>query len=166
MVGSVWEVYPPSPQGCDGGQVESEAIMRIEKVSLTPRDATDIVIGAIEGGIGYWGECREYRWKRWYIDADAEFGTENYEKLRDIPRDEVLVLVREDADEVDPERSPNSWYALTIEELERGVGLALAQYPHLFTAMGGRDGDVEFDLDATGCDVIVQMTVFGKVIYG
>lgn len=138
--------------------------MRIKSIELTPRDAVDIVIGAIEGGTGYWAECRGYRWRNWYKDG-GESGL-SPDMLRDIPRDEVLVEVREDAELADPERSPNSWFPITIEELERGVSLALARYPHLFSTLSGSGDDVELDLDAIGCDVITQLTVFGRVVYG
>jgi len=108
--------------------------MKIKALELTAKDATDIVIGAIEG--------------------------------RDIPRFEVLVRIKEDADQVDPERSPNDWFEITTANLEVGTALALERYPHLFNGFSGENGDVEMDLDATGCDVIFQMTVFGTVVYG
>ena len=140
--------------------------MKIKALELTAKDATDIVIGAIEGGTGYWAECKDYRWKNWYVDPTAKYGEANYEKLRDIPRFEVLVRIKEDADQVDPERSPNDWFEITIANLEVGTALALERYPHLFNGFSGENGDVEMDLDATGCDVIFQMTVFGTVVYG
>jgi len=166
MVGSVWEVYPSGSSSRYGGQVDKGEVMKIKALELTPKDATDIVIGAIEGGTGYWAECKDYRWKNWYIAPDAKYGEENYNKLRDIPRFEVLVRIKEDKDQVDPQREPNDWFEITIANLEVGTALALERYPHLFNGIGGSEGDVEFDLDATGCDVIFQMTVFGEVVYG
>lgn len=49
MVGSVWEVYPPSPQGCDGGQVEWEEVMskvRIEVMGFTYMDVMGVMADA------------------------------------------------------------------------------------------------------------------------
>lgn len=140
--------------------------MRIKEIELTARDAVDIVIGAIEGGTGYWAECKDYRWRDWYVDPDAGYGSEDHDVLREISRFEVLVRIKEDADQVDPQREPNDWFEITIANLETGVAQALGRFPHLFNAMGGVGADVEFDLDATACDVIFQMTVFGEVVYG
>ena len=49
MVGSVWEVYPPSPQGCDGGQVEREEVMskvRIEVMGFTYMEVMGVMADA------------------------------------------------------------------------------------------------------------------------
>lgn len=139
--------------------------MKIKSIELTAKDATDIVIGAIEGGTGYWAECKDYRWTEWYEPNTGIGGGVHTDLLKVIPRDQVLVRIREDEDQTEPERNPNDWFEITIENLERGVALALERYPHLFNAMGGSDGDVEMDLDATGCDIIFQLTMFGVLTY-
>jgi hypothetical protein len=137
--------------------------MKIKALELTPKDATDIVIGAIEGGTGYWAECKNYKWTNWYLDNGESLDPK---MLRDIPRFEVLVRIKEDEEQVAPERNPNDWFEITIANLEVGTALALERFPHLFNGFSGENGDVEMDLDATGCDVIFQMTIFGTVVYG
>lgn len=133
---------------------------KITELQLDAKDATSIVISAIEGGTNYWAECKGYKWKSWYVDADAPYGHENYEKLRDIPRDEVLVSIREDADQVEPEAG-RAWFGITIENLEKALCTALMTHTHLFSF---RDGEI--DTDATGADVVFQLAMFGEVVYG
>jgi len=135
--------------------------VKILQVQLEPKDLIDIVYCAIEGGINYWGECKEYKWSTWYVDNDAPFGTENYGKLKDLPDDFVYVYVREDDRQLDPTRDPNTWVPIRKADLERGFALAFAKHPHLYHA---RDGEV--DMDATGGEVIIQYAVFGELVYG
>ena len=142
--------------------------MKITGLRLTNEDAADIVHGAIEGGTGYWAECRNYNWKDWY-EKDEKRSTETYtaEKIKDLPDDYVFVEIREDAEQVEPERFSASWIPLTRENLEKGVIALFENMPHLIHGVSNRgEGDVECDFDATSCDVIVQYAIFGDVIYG
>lgn len=138
--------------------------MKVTNVVLEAADATNIVTTALEGGINYWGECKDYRWKGWYVDADAEYGDPNYDKLRHIPQDEVLAYVREDLDasgEDEPVVDGNPWFGLTIANLEHAVIKVLnSEYAPLIKIR-----DNEIDVDATGAEVIVQFAVFGEVIF-
>jgi len=134
---------------------------KITGIQLDAKDATSIVISAIEGGTNYWAECKGYKWKSWYVDADAKYGEENYDKLRDIPRDEVLVYIREDADKVEVEGG-RKWFAITIENLEQAMCLSLSEgYGSMFEF---RDGEI--DTDAWGADNLFQLAKFGKLVYG
>jgi hypothetical protein len=137
--------------------------MKITQVVLEPNDAVNIVVGAIEGGTGYWAECSDYKWKRWYVDADAKHGEENYDKLRDIPRDEVLVRIKEDEDNGEPTRDNNDWFEITIENLEKAVCAVLnSKYAHTISFMGYGE---EIDVDATGADIIFQYAMFGELVF-
>jgi hypothetical protein len=138
--------------------------MKVTNVVLEAADATNIVTTALEGGINYWGECKDYRWKGWYVDADAKYGDPNYDKLRHIPKDEVLAYVREDLDASggdEPVYRGNPWFALTTANLEEAVIKVLnSEYAPLVKIR-----DNEIDVDATGAEVIVQFAVFGEVIF-
>jgi len=132
--------------------------MKINSITLTNEDAADIVHTAIEGGTNYWAECQNYNWQEWY-DAD--------DKVKDLPDDYVFVEIREDDTLVDPERFSQQWMPITKHNLEKGVIMLIENMPHLIFGVSHRgDGDVEFDFDATSCDVIFQYAVFGEVIYG
>ena len=64
---------------------------------LTNAECGDLAVTAAEGGINYWGECKNYKWSEWYVDVDAKYGDENYNKLKeDLPEDFVYVYVREE----------------------------------------------------------------------
>jgi hypothetical protein len=129
--------------------------MRILAVELEPKDVVDIVHNAIEGGINYWGECKGYKWSEWYVgDSLSELRT-------DLPDDYVYVYVREDEDQGDPTRDPNTWVPIRKEDVARGLALALAKHPHLYTAR-----DNELDTDATGAEVVIQYAIFGELVYG
>lgn len=142
--------------------------MKITGLVLTNEDAADIVHGAIEGGTGYWAECRNYNWQDWY-EKDEERSTERYtrEKIKDLPYDYVFVEIMEDEDAIGEDVPDKKWFQLTRGVLERGVIGLIENYPHLIHGVSNRgNGDIECDFDATSCDVIVQLAVFGKVVYG
>jgi hypothetical protein len=137
--------------------------MKITSVVLEPQDAVDIVIGAIEGGTGYWAECTDYKWKRWYVNPDAKFDDPDHDKLRDIPRDEVLVRIKEDEDNGEPTRENNDWFEITTENLERAVCAVLnSKYAHTISFADYGEG---IDVDATGADIIFQYAMFGELVF-
>ena len=136
--------------------------MRIVQVELDPKDIADIVHTAIEGGINYWGECRNYKWQTWY-ETNLENPTEKWtgDKLKDLPADFVYVEVREDDRIDEPTRKPNTWVKIRKADIERGFALAFAKHPHMYQA---RDGEV--DMDAYGAETIIQYAIFGELVYG
>lgn len=134
---------------------------KITAVELDVKDATSLVITAIEGGINYWGECKGYKWTNWYTDGGKSLDDKF---LRDIPRDEVLVWIREDEDNAEfeePQNEGNPWLGITIENLEKALCVALNKYDHLYHFRGN-----EIDTDATGAEVVFQIALFGDVVFG
>ena len=134
---------------------------KVTAVELDVKDATSLVISAIEGGINYWGECKGYKWTKWYTDGGESMDDKF---LRDIPRDEVLVWIREDEDNAEfeePQNEGNPWLGITIENLEKALCVALTKYGHLFSFRGQ-----EIDTDATGAEVVFQIALFGEVVFG
>lgn len=143
--------------------------MKINSITLTNEDAADIVHCAVEGGTNYWAEVKDYKWKDWY-EVDPLKSSERYvgERIKvDLPDDYVFVWIREDAEQVEPERFSNLWIPLDRKTLEKGVIALIENVPHLIHGVSNRgEGDIEFDFDGTSCDVIVQYAIFGEVIYG
>ncbi len=143
--------------------------MKINSITLTNEDAADIVHCAVEGGTNYWAEVKGYNWKDWYEKNPIQ-KSEHYvsERIKlDLPEDYVFVWIREDDEQVEPEREKNLWFPLDRKALEKGVIYLIENLPHLIHGVSNRgDGDVEMDFDATSCDVIVQYAVFGEVVYG
>jgi len=143
--------------------------MKINSITLTNEDAADIVHCAVEGGTNYWAEVKGYNWKDWYEKNPIQ-KSEHYvsERIKpDLPEDYVFVWIREDDEQVEPEREKNLWFPLDKRALERGVIYLIENLPHLIHGVSNRgNGDVEMDFDGTSCDVIVQYALFGEVVYG
>lgn len=112
---------------------------------LTEEDITDIVVTAIEGGIGYWA-CLD--------NTGYEFESE--------PEDEAVsetvarILLQNGKVTFFDEEDECARYELTLEKLLNGI----EKYAN---ENGGIDMD---DLDADMADAIVQYAIFCEVIYG
>ncbi len=115
----------------------------------------DLFTTALEGGINYWSDCTEYRWSDDNGDEDLlgfravieEYhdGTERFIDRAVIRRGVILAA------------KPDVYNALP------GVyNLKDTAYAYRY---GGERLD-NLDYDATTADAIVQLGLFGKVIYG
>lgn len=113
----------------------------------TPREQflEDVLVTAVEGGIGYWAEVAEYR----YRDCHA------------------VIAEREDATGEGPRR-----FTLSAAKLEEG--LARVASPE-FKINARQRGEILSDsatngeaclIDADSADCIVQAAVFGELVYG
>jgi hypothetical protein len=122
------------------------------KVRLTEQDRSDILVTAIEGGIGYW--------------AGAER----------IDRDEDLNILRADLYDRYTEDEEGEPHTTTCSLTTKDTALDRAMERILDESLCGdwivqyvRDA-VEHDdlgfIDATAADVIVQVAMFGEVIFG
>lgn len=125
----------------------------------------DIITTAIEGGTNYWAAVEDYRW---YF-PDLEGGT--------APRgpnntaNAYAVIVPDDP------RYEDDWYqaigatsfTLTLDEIERALGLVRNSDINndlAATIMFADKTNGDIEIDAEGADVVVQLALFGKVIYG
>ena len=107
----------------------------------------DVIVCAVEGGIGYWSQVRDYRWEKdddWNItEASATV----------VPFDDPKV------------------YKLTWETVEDGIRKVLAGTVKVHSsyvgsiAVAAAEGDAG-EIDAELADIIVQAGLFGEVIYG
>lgn len=126
----------------------------------------DIFVCALEGGIGYWSQCSNYRWAKPDGSEDLDgFGAD--------------IIDIEDDDKA---------YRIDINVISRGVNkIAKAQAPYWQPNGPERTqcADVEYltgycartvraasfendasEIDADLADQIVQVGLFGKVVYG
>ena len=110
------------------------------RVSL--QDVDDIMCSAIEGGISYW--CSEAEVVGKYLGAYAH---------EQISRGGTLLL--HDAEE-------NKKYVLTMEKFLSGLKLFLANRPDLVNEHGRLDTG---DIDAVCADCIVQLALFGELVF-
>lgn len=122
--------------------------MKILDLELSDKEVVNIYTTAMEGGIGYWAVCDEYKWMYLYEDWNNDI-------VKELDPDQVLVVLS-DTEENDFEN-----VELTPAKIRAGAKLLIEQYPHLYQII-----DDEFHVDANGADAIVQLGLFGEIVYG
>lgn len=124
---------------------------------MNPRDQLmlDLFTTALEGGIGYWSKCSEYKWR----DAEA----------RDDPS-WYWATIHEMGDDEEPFED---WPVHRIDHgvMEKGYAQACAGWRDKISWSTDKppiviDDDTDWDYDAGDADVIVQLGLFGDVRYG
>lgn len=142
-------------------------------IKITKEDVVDILSSAI-GGIGYWGEIvpndRQYEETRDWLHKNAEPDYDDEE----ICYEEVLAQILFDGKSVtvrDVEDDKESW--LSLSNLARGIQIAFREgyYSSYNWLVPDGDGFGEWHLetsqiDSEVSDVIIQLAVFGQVVYG
>ena len=142
-------------------------------IKITKEDVVDILSSAI-GGIGYWGEIvpndRQYeeakRWLRENAEPDYDDGEICYEEIvAQILFNGKSVTVR------DIEDGKESW--LFLSSLANGIKIAFREgyYSNYnwIVPDGDRFGEWHLEtsqIDSEVSDVIIQLAVWGEVVYG
>ena len=115
-------------------------------INVTSQDIDDIVCSALEDGICYWASSA-----RVVGDYLGEYASEQ------ISRGGSLII--SDAEE-------DAEYLLTRDNLLKGIRLAIeGRYYADYDWCDGKTLDT-CQIDASVADVIVQLALFGEVIYG
>lgn len=115
----------------------------------------DIIVGAVEGGTGYWALVSEYK--------------------HDTPENTRATLHEEDADGGLTGRGDNhyssfplmltpSQVALALERIRQG-GIEINEALRL-NIMAAEDENNAGRIDAEDADVIAQIALFGEIVYG
>lgn len=113
------------------------------KVTLTTQDVDDIMSAALDGGICYW--CREAEVIGEYL---GEYASEQ------IARGGALMLHDAESEEAWP---------LTMENFAQGFKRYLEEGCHVAV----EDNRIDTcDLDANDADCIIQLAIFGEVVFG
>ena len=123
--------------------------MKILDIELSDLEVVNIYTTALEGGIGYWAVCDEYRWQYLYEDWENDI-------VKELDPDQVLVVLS-DTEETDFQNEH-----LTPAKIRAGVKLLIEKYPHKYQIIN----DNQFHVDADGADLVVQLGLFGEVVYG
>jgi hypothetical protein len=115
---------------------------------LTDDDIEDIVITALEGGIGYWA-CLDNSdvEEEWWCKQPADMPTAEY-AYKILCDGGTLHFLEEEGDD--------EWY-MDMADLFKGIGLAIQNQDW--------DGDMDM-LDAMVADTIFQYAMLGSVVYG
>jgi hypothetical protein len=106
----------------------------------------DIIVGAVEGGTGYWAQVSGYHW------SDDE-PAETRATLHDM--------------------EDSATFALTIEDIARGLAMIVDERGEFrlndqlrsSIVLADRENDGGY-IDADCADVIAQAACFGEVVYG
>ena len=130
----------------------------------------DIAITAAEGGISYWALTRKYQWRESFGDARARCGPEETSSNVEAQRQDLPfpLLVIQDAEASDDTEA----ILVTPEHIRKGLQLALTpgiMNPESNTVKSAFRGLMEMDaghVDSDAADCIVQLGVFGQVVYG
>ena len=113
------------------------------EVNLTQQDVDDIMVAALEGGINYW--CREAEVVGEYL---GEYASDQ------ISRGGSLIL--------HDSESSDKW-ELTLEKFLNGVKLYFEDGCHVQVEDNRIDAG---DIDAGDADCIIQLAIFGEVVFG
>jgi len=103
----------------------------------------DVMTTAVEGGIGYWSRVRGYKW--------------------DCPPAEATVEVQSIDD--------RKWAVVTIGTIAKGIGKVFRDEVKINPELRKRiiRASVQNDageLDASDADAVLQVGIFGEVVYG
>jgi hypothetical protein len=123
--------------------------MKILDIELSDLEVVNIYTTALEGGIGYWAVCDEYKWQYLYEDWEKDI-------VKPLEPDQALVVLS------DKEGTDFENVVLTPAKIKDGAKLLIERFPHLYQIL---DSD-EFHVDADGADAIVQLGIFGEIVYG
>lgn len=115
-------------------------------INISKEDIDDIMCTALEGGITYW--CRKAKVIGEYL---GEFASEQ------ISRGGSLVLYPYD---------DNKAYVLTMQSLLNGMEKAMKEGILIDYGWWSLDGIDTCNIDADVADAIIQLALFGEIIYG
>jgi hypothetical protein len=121
----------------------------------------DVMTTAIESGIGYWAEVKDYAWGS--NEGPCQTGW-------DLPRKERGTYSRAKI-RVNDDYEVGPWRALSIHTIERGIKrLATGKYglgqQWLDWIVGGSASNEAGNIDAPCADVIVQVGLLDEIVYG
>jgi len=112
----------------------------------------DVIIGATEGGTNYWAFSRNYKWS----DEDPSTTTVEYCDMEfyGTPDEE--------------------WHTVTVDTIAKAFGIIMGpkeEIKHLHSTSRARYSRAQRaydfgELDAGDADNIVQVGIFGEVVYG
>lgn len=127
---------------------------------------SDVLTTAIEGGINYWSQVSDYHWYSPTLDGGSA------EHPQD--RANAYVTIHETGD--DPDDKSNIVRTIGIDDIASALRVIRENRDRpgpewmnsdliadIMTADRTNDAS---EIDAEGCDCIVQVALFGKVVYG
>jgi hypothetical protein len=124
--------------------------------TLDPQFAHDVFVTAVEGGINYWAAVLRYRW----MASDGACDLEGFHAL----------VVDAESDESDePQRIDRDVIVRGLQRIVDGTATCCGRpLDALFTdRIASAVAEIDAgDIDAGDADTIVQVGLFGEVVYG
>lgn len=133
--------------------------MKIE-TDVKLEDIAGLLCSAFEGGIGYWAKIVDYKKPEEIVDLGKSFefrenGKKVIFKYVHYPLSKGgAVIIADKEDETEQE------YFIDLENIERGLKLMQEKYPRHFADF------ISENYDAITGDVLIQLAVFGEIVYG
>jgi hypothetical protein len=122
----------------------NKAVVNIQvAVSFTENDINDIMVGAIEGGINYWGFVSAATKKT----KPQDVATSEWCARKLLDGETVVIVDIEDREER---------FELTLEKLQKGIQMNANLFDH----------HIVDEMDAEDYDRIIQYALFEDVVYG
>lgn len=121
---------------------------------ITDEDVTDLMVTALEGGIGYWS-CLDNSGPEFESAPEEETTSEAVARILMEGR-EIKLLDEEDHDTV---------WILTLEKLFKGVRLFIEKGYDQYGAVSTQGMDLA-EIDADCADSIVQLALFDEIVFG
>lgn len=121
---------------------------------MTPREQflSDVIVTAIEGGIGYWAVCLQYQYEGKVVVSDFQYlGGGTRATISPIDTEGIYMI------------TPNT-IAHGIAVLQADSTVCAASLRDKILA-ASRENDAG-EIDSEAADVIVQAGLFGEVVYG
>lgn len=122
-----------------------------------------VIITAVEGGIGYWSQVSEYRWWSPTLDGGSAVHADG------IPN--AYATIHEFGDS-DPDNRDLKVRDIGVEDISRAIGImgkggvtGASDGWCKRIMQASRENDAG-ELDAGDYDAIVQVAMFGEVVYG
>lgn len=136
----------------------SDAILTINQPhQINLSQISDLLTGALEGGSNYWIESWDYtpKYKKSVSTATLLHTVKFQDTLYTFPQyliqhDDFGLVIRENATK----------HTLTLNRVKKGLKIMAMNYPRHFQDF------ISENSDAQTCDVFLQCSLLGKVIYG
>ena len=125
----------------------------------------DLFTTALEGGIGYWSTCEKYHHSIQEPFSSITGPTPETRTVDDLHGFYAEIIETGDGDDYVPHRIDhtvlNRGYGLACEVVRDVIRWSSGEKPPLVIT-----DDTDWDFDASDADVIVQLGLFGEVVYG
>lgn len=132
-------------------------VSAVQEYELTDEDIEDIMVTALDGGIGYWA-CLDNTTSE-FADQGDEYVETHAAKI--LMRGGTLCFI----DDEEWRDGNEVRYELTMDKLLLGIRKYIEEY-NRYDAFGAH-GEIDLcELDAMEADLIIQLAVFGEVVYG